>query len=63
MLLANQAQDRAVNDIRFTKVEKELEEHAEQIAGLRRDRSWVLGGAAAISALGITLGRLFGFHP
>lgn len=62
LILLNQAEDKRLNEARFAKIEATQESHGEAIAGLKRDRAWVIGGAAALSALGTSFATLLGFH-
>lgn len=60
MILVQMAADRAALDERLTKAEQRLDAVEEVQTGFKQDRSWLLGGAAAIatgiSAVGAVLG-------
>lgn len=63
LVLVQLAADRATTEARFGKIEERLDATDDEVAGLKRDRSWVLGGAAVLSALGATVAGWLGFHP
>lgn len=50
LILAHQATQAAQYEGRFTRIETRQDEQEEAIAGLSRDRAWLLGGAATIGA-------------
>jgi uncharacterized protein YhaN len=60
LVLVQQANDRAVNDARFAKVEERLDATDADVSELKRDRARVLGGAAALSAFGASIAAYFG---
>lgn len=60
LVLVQMAAQRQSDEARFTKIEADLEEQADEIAGLKRDRSWLLGGAAAIGTALTGLGTWLG---
>lgn len=49
LVLVTMEAQRAADAERFRKIEATQEEHAGHIASLQKDRSWVLGGAAAVT--------------
>lgn len=61
LILTNQANDRALNAERFSKLEERMDQAEDDVAALKRDRAWVLGGAAAISTAAAALAGLLGF--
>lgn len=50
LILAHQAAQAAQYEGRFTRIETRQDDQDEAIAGLQKDRAWLLGGAAAIGA-------------
>ncbi|MFN3573619.1 MAG: hypothetical protein ACK4TR_08840 [Phenylobacterium sp.] len=51
IILLNQEEEKRRNDIRFSKIEDRQDAADDEIASLKRDRSWVLGAAAAVSTV------------
>lgn len=49
LVLVTMEAQRAADAERFRKIEAVQEEHAGHIASLQKDRSWVLGGFAAVT--------------
>ena len=61
LVLVQMAAQAQANEARFLKLENGQAEQGEQIADLKRDRAWVLGGAATLSTLGAALATWLGF--
>lgn len=60
LVLVQLANDKAANEVRFAKIEERLDTTDEDVASLKQSRSWVLGGAAAISTAAAGLMALLG---
>ena len=50
LILAHQAVQASQNDSRFLRIETRQNEQDDAIAGLQKDRAWLLGGAATVGA-------------
>ncbi|MFN3582771.1 hypothetical protein [Phenylobacterium sp.] len=61
LILLNQAEEKRQNEARFAKIEARQDATEEDVAALKRDRAWVLGAAATVSALGATVAGWLGF--
>lgn len=60
LVLVQMGADRAATEARFAKAEGRLDTAEDDIASLKRDRAWVVGAAAAVSALGATVAGWLG---
>lgn len=58
LLLVQGAATQAANDARFTKLEDCQDDHDTRISSLEQGRSWVLGGAATVTA---AVGTIFAY--
>lgn len=50
LILTHQASQAAQYESRFIRIEARQDEHDGVLAGLHKDRSWLLGSAAAVGA-------------
>lgn len=61
LVLVQLAADKAANEARFSKIEERQDATDEEVSSLKRDRAWLLGGAAALSTFGASVAAYFGF--
>lgn len=61
LILVQMEANRATDLERFNKVEGRIESVEDDVASLKRDRSWMLGGAATLGSMGGVVAAFLGF--